>query len=124
MAQLKTIAEVDATIRVLGHLIESIPNEELSKALCDPLCYALIACKAVTGEMKFKDSADAEAHLKRKIVELVSIIDEATIAPQYQQQVSSLVKQLQEFKIENLNSTAKKVDYSEKNEVVSKSKRF
>lgn len=115
MAQLKTIAEVDSTIRILGHVIESMPNEELSKLLCDPLCYALIACKAVNGQKKFKDSENAPAHLERKINDILQIMSEATIAPSHQQKVSTLVKQLQEFKIENLKDATKQINVTEVN---------
>ena len=104
MAQLKTIAEIDATVRVLARLLKSMPNEELRKSLRDPLVYTLVWCKSIVGEMKFKNSETIPAHLEKEIKEMVRLTSEATIEPPYQQQVSCLVEKLQTLTDDYLSS--------------------
>lgn len=104
MAQLKTIAEIDKTVRVLAQLLKIMPDEGLRKSLRDPLTYTLVWCKSIVGEMKFKNSETVPAHLEKEVEEIARLINEATIEPPYQQQVSSLVEKLQTLTSNYLSS--------------------
>ena len=96
MAQLKTIAGIDATVRSLSRLLKAMNNEELRKSLRDPLTYTLVWCHELqTEEVTFKDPENIPTQLEKDIKEIAHLTNEATIDPPYQQQVRSLVEKLQ-----------------------------
>lgn len=111
MAQLKTIEEVECTITTLGELLELIdPDREMAKLLCDPLCYALLACDVIKEEVQLKDPENAYANLDKHVRMIVQLINSVDIKPPYNEQVNPLVMQLQEFKVENLSCVDESAD--------------
>lgn len=124
MAQLKIITEIEQTIHRLADLIETLEATELYSALSEPLSSAQVWCDELKRDKKtLKDPENLPLQLDKDVKEAVYLINEATLEPSYQPQVSVLVEKLKKHMTEYKNSVGI-TENSEVNETEADSRTF